>query len=229
MQRIKLLKLLNTTYFLKLNIHIGNDPKYTNLYINKFLYGNATNFVIFNIQRLFLELKKFYNIYDIIRKGHFLSKVLKKKKLLPIIYNNISKYSIILNNLNLSFNASIIYNKQLSEPLTNLKIYQYKLLAVKEKNSSYFSGDLLKNINNYSFLLLQKNLKKLTTNKLTPEVKTSLLSYFKKLNFLFAMLLDSTKSPLSVPYKLFGNIESLNSVYFYVKFFLKINNFKKYA
>ena len=60
MQRIKLLKLLNTTYFLKLNIHIGNDPKYTNLYINKFIYGNATNFVIFNIQRLFLELKKIY-------------------------------------------------------------------------------------------------------------------------------------------------------------------------
>lgn len=179
MQRVKLLKLLNTTYFLKLNIHIGNDPKYTNLYINKFIYGNATNFVIFNIQRLFLELKKFYNIYDIIRKSTSLSKALIKKKLIPIIYNNIFKYSNTLSNLNLSFNAPIIYNKQISEPLTNLKIYQYKLLAAKEKNSSYFSSDLLKNINNYSFLLLQKNLKKLTTNKITPEIKTSLLSYLK--------------------------------------------------
>jgi len=207
----------------------------TNLYINKFLYGNIAKNTFFNVSKIFFELKRIFNFYTILQQNRILLRTIytqKNKhknieKLIPLIYSNVIQHVPILKQIAALGNSSYIFNNFTLESLTNMK--QYYSHLVKRKNKEIFLHNKqiflknTKNTHNYNFFILQKNLKKtINNNYLSNNQRNPLIKALNKANYLFLSCIDSDKSPVGIPYLFLGNENSNIGIYFYTKFFLKL-------
>ena len=153
--------------------------------------------------------------------------IAKKKniqKLIPITYSTVKKHIQLLQEVSIFYKSSYFFNNNTLSTLTNLKQnYDY---IIKQKNFSEEQKILLRNIHdaqNFNFFILQKTEKKIKDNEqLSRNTKNTLLKILNMKNHIFLTLLDSNKSPVSIPYILLGNENTTIGVYFYINFFLKL-------